>query len=611
MKNILSKYTEEYASIRVKSDYAFGLAQSFVAKLLTLQPNERYELLPLFKQIENDAFEDGFELPNLKYEELEKEKAVWETTSKATTKKRESKPNFEDDFNKVLFSFFSKYESFLQKIKGYFVFRLENKDESKTKVIVLYDESYNRHPEINSFEVKDENLHIEKYELRRFLELVKKQTEYADENYLCVLLIASNLRNNEILVPDVETLLKTFTNTNFLSIKKVPISVAGDYEVKNSDEGLESLKNYSDKVFNNRALSFEEELIIKKLFDGNEMILDYKFLKSGNSGSKVIEIQPLRGNHPTIGRFVVKFELKNSERKIKKEESLFGQYILDLMIQGYTAKYKETVTHEAIRYNYASSDSKKDSFPFAKLIDDKLSDKYEKVDYSFTLEEVINQLFECPPYKVWNSKSHEVTQPVKTIYGEYLQSEMKIFKAISLIKGISETAINSDELVANYKIIKDYSLKTKKKICHGDLHSENFFKDEQGVYLIDFGWTNQHHSLIDHATLECSLKFKHLPFYVPLEELKECETNLLSIHSFSKSFDLSFVKRQSLFEVCKLIIQIRENAKQHMLVSSNPLEYLISLFIINFRQIQYLDLNQAYALATAEVLSKKIIELIK
>ena len=64
-------------------------------------------------------------------------------------------------------------------------------------------------------------------------------------------------------------------------------------------------------------------------------------------------------------------------------------------------------------------------------------------------------------------------------------------------------------------------------------------------------------------------------------------------------------------EVCKLIIQIRENAKQHMLDSTNPLEYLILLFVINFRQIQYPDLNQAYALTSAEILSKEIIKLVK
>jgi tRNA A-37 threonylcarbamoyl transferase component Bud32 len=309
-----------------------------------------------------------------------------------------------------------------------------------------------------------------------------------------------------------------------------------------------------------------------------------------------------------MGRFVVKFDIKNPERKIKKEKTLFRQYVSDLLVPGYASEYEETITHEAIRYNYASSDSKKDSFPFSKLINDKIRNKY---NYSFTLEKVIDELFDCAPYQIWHTKKSLETITVKTLYSDYLKSEAKIFKAISLIKGIDESATESEELVLNYKKIKNYSLKIYKKICHGDLHSENFFKDEQaGVYLIDFGWTNQHHSVIDHATLECSLKFKHLPLYVPLEELTNCETELLSINSFSKSFNLSFINRQSVWEIAKLIIQIREDAKQHMTDKNNPLEYLISLFIINFRQIQYPDLNQAFALATAEILSKKIVELI-
>lgn len=609
MKNPYSKYFQEYSDIRVKPEYAFGLAQSFVAKLLALPPEERFELLPLFKQIENEAFEEGIEIPNLNYDILEKDKGLWLASTKTTfVKKKEKKINIEDDFNKVLFNFFAKYESFLLKIKGYFVYKLENSLDTKTKVIVLYDESYSKHPEINLFNVKDENLHIEKFQLKEFIELANKKPEITNENYLCVLLIASNLRNNEIVIPDVEKLLSIFSNTNFISIKKIPVSVAGDYEIRDSGDGLESIKSYADKIFNNRALSFEEELIIKKLFDGSEMILDYKFLKSGNSGSKVVEIQPLRGNHPEMGRFVVKFDVKNQERKIKKEKSLFRQYISDLLVPNYTSEYEDTITHEAIRYNYASSDSKKDSFPFSKLINDKLKDKY---NYSFTLDIVIDELFGCAPFQIWNTKKSEDTFSVKTLYNDYLKSEAKIFRAISLVKGIDESAIDTEELVRNYKAIKSFSFRTSKKICHGDLHSENFFKDEKaGVYLIDFGWTNQHHSLIDHATLECSLKFKHLPFYIPLEDLTNCETELLSIKSFSKSFDLSFIKRPSVLEIAKLITQIRENAKQHMIDDTNPLEYLISLFIINFRQIQYPDLNQAYALATAEVLSKKIVELI-
>src|SRR5436190_20390674 len=104
MKNVLGKFTDEYAEIRLKKEYAFGLAQNFVAKLLALPPEERYELLPLFKQIENESFEDGIEIPNLDYETLEKEKAAWETSAKTPlVKNKGKKSGIEDDLNKVLF----------------------------------------------------------------------------------------------------------------------------------------------------------------------------------------------------------------------------------------------------------------------------------------------------------------------------------------------------------------------------------------------------------------------------------------------------------------------------------------------------------------------------
>src|SRR5688572_27526765 len=131
MNNILNKYRQEYSEIRLKQDYQFDLAKDFVSRLLSLPPEERYELLPLFEQIENEAFDEGIEISNLDYEILEKNKKEWEQSKEATStiKKKEKKPNIEDDFNKILFHFFSKYEYFFLKIKGYFAFRLENSTE--------------------------------------------------------------------------------------------------------------------------------------------------------------------------------------------------------------------------------------------------------------------------------------------------------------------------------------------------------------------------------------------------------------------------------------------------------------------------------------------------
>ena len=607
MKNVLAKYTEEYEEIRLKQEFPFGLAQKFVATLLALSPDERYQLLPLFKQIENNAFEDGIEIPNLSYETIEQDKSEWDASTKISpTKKKEKKPVAEGDFNKVLFHFFSKYDSALNKVKGYFLFRAENSDNSPTNVRILYDDEFNKHPEINSFDTEEPEYDLKKFKLREFSDLAAMKDEIRNQNYLFVFLITSHLRDNKELIDDIKGLLGLFSN-DYIAIKKKPVQKSSDFEFRRVEDGYRAIKSFSEKIFNNRDISFEEEVILKMPFPGTEMILDYKILKKGNSGSKVIEIQPLKVDSPQMTRFVVKYSEIDSERKIQDEQDRYDLHVRNCGVTGYSAHYYHTDMHEAIMYNYASSDSKTDSNPFSKLMDDTISSKY---NYPYSIEKVIEELFECAPYKKWNTNINTATESVKIHYADYIKSEARILRAIALIRGIDESAVGSEELVRNYHAIKEYSLRTNIKICHGDLHSENFFKDKEGVYLIDFGWTNHHPSLIDHATLECSLKFKHIPFYIPVGDLINCENELLSIESFSKTFDLTFIKRPSILRISKLIIQIRENAKQFMIDKTNPLEYLISLFIINFRQIQYTDLNQAYAFATAEILSRKIVELI-
>src|SRR5260221_13340043 len=127
MNTVFNKYSQEYTQIRLKREYALGLAQEFVAKLVALPPEQRYELLHVFKQIENDAFEEGIEIANLNYIGLEKDKALWERSAKTTTgKKKETQSDIEDDFNKVLFNFFAKHGPFFLKIKGYFIYKLDN-----------------------------------------------------------------------------------------------------------------------------------------------------------------------------------------------------------------------------------------------------------------------------------------------------------------------------------------------------------------------------------------------------------------------------------------------------------------------------------------------------
>lgn len=177
------------------------------------------------------------------------------------------------------------------------------------------------------------------------------------------------------------------------------------------------------------------------------------------------------------------------------------------------------------------------------------------------------------------------------------------------IKGYDDTEIDNYELYKNFLNIFDFEFNTNQKTCHGDLHSENFFRDEKGCYLIDFGFTGERHALIDHAMLECSIKYKHIPFYIELEVLKEIERQLVTEGALTGTFDIS-TERKDIKKYYDLIKIIRKDSRRYYADKNSNLEYLISLFMITCRLVQYGDLNQLYAITSAEIISEKIIELI-
>jgi hypothetical protein len=606
MKNTLSENTSRFESLRNDPEFPFGLAREFVTQLLSLPREEKYSLFPLFKLIEEECFSRGIVLPNLNYDFLLEEKIEWESKKKEHIKKR---PALEqDDFNDVLFHVFKKYESLFSKVKGYFLFKLENVEKGKTEVVFLCDEDCRKHPEILSFDEKDEFFKIEMNNLSDFTDAADRDILVKNRNYLCVLVVTPNLRYSDEDAEQISKLNDIFSKSSFVSIKNNPVVSTNDYELLDFSEGQELITSYATKVFNNRALSFDDELVIKKLFEGREMILDYKFLKSGNTGAKVIEIQPLKGFQPQMSRFVVKYAKKSPGRKINAERKLYREFVANYSINSYSADYEQTSTREAIKYQYASSDGKTDSYQFADIVAGLV--KGEK-DIPFPLGDVMSELINCEPFKKWGDSIHSVDDTVANLYKDYLMSEKKVFKVIGLIKNINEDLVERESLIINYNRIKNLSVKTCKKICHGDLHSENFFKDEKGVYLIDFGWTGYRHSVIDYATLECSIKFKHIPLFIPMIELEGWERKLLHRKAFETDFDLSFIDREIPANLFSLILQLREETLQLVDNSESTLEYLISLFILSFRQIQYSDLNQRYAVCSAEILGEEIIRLVE
>ncbi|MCH8034734.1 MAG: hypothetical protein IH950_13390, partial [Bacteroidetes bacterium] len=127
---------------------------------------------------------------------------------------------------------------------------------------------------------------------------------------------------------------------------------------------------------------------------------------------------------------------------------------------------------------------------------------------------------------------------------------------------------------------------------------------ETKIFLIDFGDTMERHAVIDHTTLECSLKFRHIPKFVDIKVLQELETELKSDESFSKDYEPGGKLRSDLVNFFNYFKVIRTLS---LPFQQDKIEYFISLFMITFRQIQYPGLNQLYALKSAEILSEKIV----
>jgi hypothetical protein len=127
------------------------------------------------------------------------------------------------------------------------------------------------------------------------------------------------------------------------------------------------------------------------------------------------------------------------------------------------------------------------------------------------------------------------------------------------------------------------------------------------VFLIDFGFTGKHHSLIDYTALECSLKFKHFPRYLESSELINIEEELILDSTFNANHVFSSTKRSHVLDILSIINTVRSNSIKDFSDGSN-LDYFISLFIMTFRQIRYPNMNQLYAYHSANILSKHIVK---
>lgn len=608
-KDLLKKLEELKASAFKETTPNISILKAIKGSLYSIDKSKRDFLKPFVSDLSEKLFQSNTRIHGLDFENyFQNSKQIpiipEEQTVEVNIREKQEKITFDELLKELL----ECIKETIIDLKGYAIIKLSNNESSKYKIKVLYDENYYHEPikhkitkvfnECDSSKIEDFKNSLE-------------EGEIPDSNLLCLVLLTSKINNKESQESTNDCLneiINSFDDFEYCTIKEFG-NYTGSFYKRSVDKQsfLDEIIFVTSKFLSNGKTSYEEEKVIKKVFENsNALVLNYKLLQAGNSGSKVMEIKPVTtqtsGNYDR--RFIIKYSKKDDERKLKTEISNFTNYIEAYEGNNeYKCTHYETSNLEALKYDFAKSPGSLESYAFAEIIDKPDNPYFENPN------EIISELFDLEIFKRWHNESNtEELCLLKDLYSKYVNLE-KIKEQVLIIKQWSDDDFEKSEFKTKLEKLLNHKLKINKKICHGDLHSENFFKDEQGkIFLIDFGHTGIEHSVIDHSSLECSLKFNHIPRYFKLQTLLNLESELILDNTFNNSYTFNVLsERKDLERYCEIIKQIRNNGQQYLLDQNSKIEYYISLFFMSYRQVRYKEMNQLYALESAEVLLNKII----
>ncbi len=482
--------------------------------------------------------------------------------------------------------------------KRFYVFKI-GPSPQVSKSLFVHDQIPNPEIIFKSFRSFQDSI-----SLKDFIEGIERgDAEVLAETHLCLLLVSDFSTMASRLLDNRGEILKKFSTFKYYElIFEEDRAKPYEYEGERFFDCFESDATIS---LSNGALDKSEESLVKSFFPPSPSQIQYKILKGGFSGAKVLEVcQDFSVVKPC--RYIVKIGKRN-DRKIQDEERAVKKHV-----SSYSAKYqteiKSNATYEAIKYQFASSDSKRDSTSFKDFF---------KHSRSAQIRPVVVDLFTKDLFKEWERLQFRTKQPIKIseLYNEYVDwlKIEKVVREISFEK--------SDDDIQKFKKCLDITLKYNvSKTSHGDLHSENVIIDGASPLLIDFGMTGVRHSLIDYATLETSIRLKLIPPYFP--------TNVICKHDVDDNFlfrldvpDASIgakVSNPTLVKAYEVISTIRKLALERSKAiaidfdSNDDIQkhYLVSLFCISLRNLKYEDLNQKYALALCRYLADYLLRVL-
>lgn len=599
--------TEKLALLNSLKEEAFSdkvdtqKAEQISLELKTIPDSEKSKFLDFVSEFLELGFSKGYEsdinlFDFLIQNEAEEITEVLEELNEDKKAVSRAIVSFKDLFDKVKI----ELQDYFINYKGYFITELINsRTEFGYKIVFFYESTYHIAPLKGRVrnQLGDYDCIFREFKSSDDLELEM------DSNYLCIFLLMSKMNDKDALDTlknKIHKFISGFEDFYYYSISKENCE-----NTNRKDDFIDEIDIVLSTYMSNREINFEEEKIIKKLCaDFKSPLLFYKILSGGFSGSKVLEIRPKKTNNFENDKiYIVKYGYI-SAGKIKKEKDNFSAFIKGRKgFSSYTdANYVKTLHYEGILYNYAISDNSKSSVPFNDIVKS-TKEPYKDIEKK---RNVITKLFsQNEAFDKWREDYNEIKEAkVKDLYIDYVSKD-KIKKSI---KKVLNDESKSKEMLDIFDKISNYQLKYKETVCHGDLHTDNFFIDDEGnVYLIDFGFTNKRHAILDYTSLESSLKFKHFPFYLEREEIEVIEEELLSHNTFDYSYSFTSTTREEIIDLLLMINSIRNNAIRD-LIEDNKMEYYISLYLLSIRQIRYPNMNQLYACHSAKILGNYIIK---
>jgi CheY-like chemotaxis protein len=358
-----------------------------------------------------------------------------------------------------------------------------------------------------------------------------------------------------------------------------------------------------------------EDLLCRLFYRTNGILV--RPLTNGQSGARVLRVQPFYSNKGIGREMVVKF---GDVGNIQQEYQNFKDYVEPFIGGGRNTAVQgvRRTTHlGGITYTFLGTSSDQ-------LID--FGEFYRRSSAS-QITDALDQLFRetCGTWYA-NHKLQvlDLTADYRGLF-EYTPEQLeqirtKHLKSVRGRQKLRFTALNSERFFTNPLLViakSTFACKTYTCTTHGDFNPHNLLVDSEGhIWLIDFQETGPSHILRDVAMLDSAIRFQLLAGGdATLDERLYMEDALLGdIQRFSQVDQLatSISKgNQALEKAYAIIAHLRRLA--HQLVAQNQdddiSEYYIALFYTALNTLQFFSLSatqREHALLSASLLADRL-----